>query len=102
MTRQECLALKPGDVVYTTKGCPDANPARVTVTRGQCGGIGATYEARNGAATAAGNAFLHLTEAAALAHFEELRKAAIERVQKQIKTLPNRLRKLQARKPVIK
>lgn len=98
MTRQECAALKPGDVVYSTKGCPDANPARLTVKVVMGGGLGVWPADRQGVDVQ----FLHLTERAALAHFEELRKAAIERVEKQLKTLPDRLRKLQARKPVIK
>ena len=46
--------------------------------------------------------YLHLTPDAALAHFEELRAAAIARIEKQIRTLPDRLGKLKARKPVIK
>jgi hypothetical protein len=46
--------------------------------------------------------FAHLTAAEALAHFEELRAKEIARVEKQIRTLPDRLAKLKARQPVIK
>lgn len=97
MTREQCMKLKPGDKVYVTKGCPDSNPRQAQVTSVAWGGSGAFC----GLKGAIVPAFLHLTAAEALAHFEKLRAAAIEEVEKQIRTAPNRLNKLRHRKPVI-
>lgn len=97
MTPEQCANLKPGDVVYLTRGCPDSNPRRAKVTsvaRGESAvfcGMGAIVRTH-----------VHLTADEALAHFEELRTAAIEEVENQIRTLPDRLANLKARKPVIK
>lgn len=97
MTREQCASLKPGDKVYVTAGCPDSNPRWAQVTNVAWGGSGAFC----GLKGAVVPAFLHLSSAEALAHFEELRATAIAKVEKQIRTLPDRLAKLKARKPVI-
>ena len=98
MTREECMALKPGAKVYSTEGCPDGNPYAVIVGVVATGGLG-VWPVRERKLVRVERA--HLTAAAALAHFQDLRAAAIAKIEKQLKTLPDRLRKLQARKPVI-
>lgn len=98
MTREQCASLKPGDKVYVTKGCPDGNPYRGTVRDAWSGA--ASCEGVHGIHII-GAGSLHLTASEALAHFENLRTAAIEEVEKQIRTLPDRLNKLRRRKPVI-
>ncbi len=96
MTREQCASLKPGDKVYVTKGCPDSNPRRAQVTS-VAWGESAVFCGRGEIL----RTHVHLTAAEALAHFEELRAAAIKDVEKRIRTLPDRLNKLRRRKPVI-
>lgn len=98
MTREQCMKLKPGDKVYVTKGCPGRNPRRATVRSVGTFGLWAFIESGSGIVPED----LHLTTDVALAYFEELRAAAIARIEKQIRTLPDRLANLKARKPVIK
>jgi len=97
MTREQCAGLKPGDKVYVTTGCPDGNPRRIRIQEADRSGYFIAF-----CAEAAPHDFAHLTAAEALAHFEELRAKEIARVEKQIRTLPDRLAKLKARQPVIK
>ncbi len=98
MTREQCASLKPGDKVYVTKGCPDSNPYRATIRTAGTGGFLAFIEGGGGIM----QEDLHLTADEALAHCQELLVAAIARVEKQIRTAPDRLAKLKARQPVIK
>ncbi len=98
MTREQCAGLKPGDKVYVTKGCPDGNPYRAAVRDAWSGA--ASCEGAHGIHII-GAGSLHLTADEALAHFEKLRTAAIEKVEKRMRTLPDRLNKLRRRKPVI-
>jgi len=81
--------------IFTT-GCPDSDPPRATIQKASSTGGYCAVIANGGEPLAE---YLHLTPNEALAHFEA---AAIARIEKQIRTLPDRLGKLKARKPVIK
>jgi len=65
------------------------------------GGIGVYVESENGGCACVEEKDVHIAASDAVARFEQLRAAAIARVEKQIRTLPDRLGELKARKPVI-